>query len=183
MENIGKPALTLCVTLRCPYAQRTWIVLEEKGIPYSRRVINLKNKTEVDWYKEHVNPLGKVPAIRDTDGTILYESEIINDTCQDFTRMGWRQCIASPLLAQDCNLRLASPLSFATRGFLQEAFHILSHIPNILCTWGSCECQKQGTPIDVCQFLHKLFVLAKAWAADILSKKQDCGHFTYCIIQ
>ncbi|CAK9038346.1 Probable glutathione S-transferase DHAR1 [Durusdinium trenchii] len=66
----------------CPYAQRTWIVLEEKGIPYSRRVINLKNKTEVDWYKEHVNPLGKVPAIRDTDGTILYESEIINEYLQ-----------------------------------------------------------------------------------------------------
>lgn len=63
----------------CPYAQRTWIALEEKGIPYSRRVVNLKNKTEVDWYKQNVNPLGKVPAIRDSDGTTLYESEIINE--------------------------------------------------------------------------------------------------------
>jgi hypothetical protein len=55
--------------------------LEEKGIPYSRRVVNLKNKTEVDWYKQNVNPLGKVPAIRDSDGTTLYESEIINEAC------------------------------------------------------------------------------------------------------
>ena len=31
--------------------------------------------------KQNVNPLGKVPAIRDSDGTTLYESEIINEAC------------------------------------------------------------------------------------------------------
>ena len=32
---------------------------------------------------KNINPLGKVPSIRDlTDGTVLYESEIINDPCQ-----------------------------------------------------------------------------------------------------
>ncbi|CAE7408843.1 DHAR1 [Symbiodinium natans] len=64
----------------CPYAQRTWITLEEKGVPYKRTVVNVRNSTEREWYVKNVNPLGKVPSIRDlTDGTVLYESEIINE--------------------------------------------------------------------------------------------------------
>lgn len=74
---------------RCPYAQRTWIALEEKGIPYSRRVVNLQNKTQMEWYKQNVNPLGKVPAIRDDDGTTLYESEVINETQHDSEKNKW----------------------------------------------------------------------------------------------
>ena len=53
--------------------------MEEKGIPYCRKVVDLRNQTAVAWYKEHVNPLGKVPAIRH-EGLSLYESEIINDS-------------------------------------------------------------------------------------------------------
>ncbi|CAE7235922.1 DHAR1 [Symbiodinium sp. CCMP2592] len=64
----------------CPYAQRTWITLEEKGVPYTRTLVNVRNATEREWYVKNINPLGKVPSIRDlTDGTVLYESEIINE--------------------------------------------------------------------------------------------------------
>mmetsp|Transcript_120162 Transcript_120162/g.365522 ORF Transcript_120162/g.365522 Transcript_120162/m.365522 type:complete len:285 (+) Transcript_120162:37-891(+) len=64
----------------CPYAQRTWIVLEEKQLPYTRRLVNIRNETERSWYVEQVNPLGKVPSIRDSaDGTVVYESEIVNE--------------------------------------------------------------------------------------------------------
>lgn len=64
----------------CPYAQRTWIVLEEKGLAYRRRLVNVRNATERAWYVENVNPLGKVPSIRDvSDGTTLYESEVVNE--------------------------------------------------------------------------------------------------------
>ena len=45
--------------------------------------VNVRNATEREWYVKNINPLGKVPSIRDlTDGTVLYESEIINDPCQ-----------------------------------------------------------------------------------------------------
>jgi glutathione S-transferase len=64
----------------CPYAQRTWIVLEEKGLEYDRKLIDVRNASERQWYVEHVNPLGKVPSIRDTaDGTIVYESGVVNE--------------------------------------------------------------------------------------------------------
>mmetsp|Transcript_21845 Transcript_21845/g.45051 ORF Transcript_21845/g.45051 Transcript_21845/m.45051 type:complete len:265 (+) Transcript_21845:35-829(+) len=64
----------------CPYAQRTWITLEEKGVPCTRTLVNVRNATEREWYVKNINPLGKVPSIRDlTDGTVLYESEIINE--------------------------------------------------------------------------------------------------------
>jgi len=64
----------------CPYAQRTWIALEEKGLPYTRKLVNVRNQSERDWYVSNINPLGKVPSIRDlSDGTVLYESEIVNE--------------------------------------------------------------------------------------------------------
>lgn len=64
----------------CPYAQRTWIVLEEKGIPYTRTLVDLRNESSKKWYAENVNPLGKVPSVRDaSDGTVVYESEVVNE--------------------------------------------------------------------------------------------------------
>ena len=43
----------------------------------------------MEWYKQNVNPLGKVPAIRDDDGTTLYESEVINETQHDSEKKKW----------------------------------------------------------------------------------------------
>lgn len=64
----------------CPYAQRTWIVLEEKGLSYERRPVNLQEPEERQWYVANVNPLGKVPSIRDvSDDLVVYESEIVNE--------------------------------------------------------------------------------------------------------
>jgi len=64
----------------CPYAQRTWIALEEKQLDYDRKLVDVRNASQRAWYVEHINPLGKVPSIRDTsDGTVVYESEIVNE--------------------------------------------------------------------------------------------------------
>mmetsp|Transcript_43252 Transcript_43252/g.135897 ORF Transcript_43252/g.135897 Transcript_43252/m.135897 type:complete len:221 (-) Transcript_43252:19-681(-) len=81
----------------CPYAQRTWITLEEKGLPYTRRLVDIRNQSEREWYRANVNPLGKVPSIRDmSDGTILYESEIVNEYIeQKFASQG------TPLMPND----------------------------------------------------------------------------------
>lgn len=63
----------------CPYAQRCWIVLEELGVGYERRAVNLmSNSTEREWYERNVNPRGKVPALVD-GSTVVYESLICNE--------------------------------------------------------------------------------------------------------
>ena len=60
----------------CPYAQRVWIVLEELKVPYERVEVNLRDEEQRAAFEEHINPRGKVPALRDESVT-LFESLII----------------------------------------------------------------------------------------------------------
>jgi len=57
----------------CPFVQRTWIALEEKGIPYQYKEVNpyKKEKHFLD-----INPKGLVPAI-EYKGRALYESLVL----------------------------------------------------------------------------------------------------------
>lgn len=59
----------------CPFAQRTRMVLAEKGLPFELHEIDVHNKPD-GW--EKISPYGKVPLLRDRGGTI-YESAIINE--------------------------------------------------------------------------------------------------------
>ena len=59
----------------CPYAQRSRMVLIEKGVEFSLTEINLNKKPE-GW--EKISPYGKVPLLRH-DGATIYESAIINE--------------------------------------------------------------------------------------------------------
>ncbi|MDJ0926771.1 MAG: glutathione S-transferase family protein [Gammaproteobacteria bacterium] len=59
----------------CPFAQRTRMVLAEKGLPFDLHEIDVHNKPD-GW--EKISPYGKVPLLRDQGGTI-YESAIINE--------------------------------------------------------------------------------------------------------
>ncbi len=60
---------------RCPYAQRTRIVLHEKGIPHEHVEIDL-DKKPADFHL--ISPYGKVPVLVDGE-TRVYESSIINE--------------------------------------------------------------------------------------------------------
>jgi len=59
----------------CPYAQRSLILLAEKGLEYEHREVDLKNKP--DWF-EAVSPYSKVPVLLHGDVRV-YESSIINE--------------------------------------------------------------------------------------------------------
>ena len=59
----------------CPYAQRTRLLLLEKGVDFELIEIDLANKP--DWF-EDVSPYSKVPVVVDGD-TRVYESSIINE--------------------------------------------------------------------------------------------------------
>jgi len=63
----------------CPYVQRTWITLEERGIPYQYKEVNpyKKEKHFLD-----INPKGLVPAV-EYKGKALYESLILCEFLED----------------------------------------------------------------------------------------------------
>jgi len=71
--------LTLVSHPLCPYVQRATIVLQEKGIAYERRDIDLANKP--DWFLK-ISPLGKTPVLL-VDGEAIFESAVICEYLDD----------------------------------------------------------------------------------------------------
>jgi glutathione S-transferase len=57
----------------CPFVHRAAIMLHEKGVPFERRNVDLKNKP--DWFLA-ISPRGKVPVLL-ADGVALFESAAI----------------------------------------------------------------------------------------------------------
>ncbi|MEQ6340313.1 MAG: glutathione S-transferase family protein [Gammaproteobacteria bacterium] len=70
---MNKATLHLISHNLCPYVQRAVIVLNEKGAPFERTYIDLKNSPE--WFKK-ISPLGKVPLLQ-VGEEVLFESAAI----------------------------------------------------------------------------------------------------------
>ena len=71
------PALTLYRDTNgwCPFCERVWIAVREKGIPYDEVLINLYDKPQ--WYKDMV-PTELVPAVKFADSEeVVWESDAI----------------------------------------------------------------------------------------------------------
>lgn len=83
----GEP-ITLYDSGTCPYAQRAWIALVEKELPFNHRIVDLANKPEdfVQLYAE-INPdpeaRAKVPILIDSDGSRVIESNIVAEYLED----------------------------------------------------------------------------------------------------
>ena len=60
---------------KCPFAQRTRMVLIEKNLLFELVEIDVYNKP--DWFSS-VSPYGKVPVLSH-EGNTIYESAIINE--------------------------------------------------------------------------------------------------------
>lgn len=73
--------LTLVSFDLCPYVQRAAILLAEKGVPFTRRDVDLSNRP--DWFKA-VSPLGKVPLLQVGD-EVLFESSVIVEYLDETT--------------------------------------------------------------------------------------------------
>jgi glutathione S-transferase len=73
--SMGSMKLELMSHPLCPYVHRAAIMLAEKGVAFSRRDVDLKNKP--DWFLE-LSPRGKVPVLV-ADGQPLFESSAINE--------------------------------------------------------------------------------------------------------
>ncbi|XP_019232693.1 PREDICTED: protein IN2-1 homolog B-like isoform X2 [Nicotiana attenuata] len=57
----GTPKLYISYT--CPYAQRTWIARNYKGLQEKIKLVPIDLKNRPDWYKEKVYPANKVPSL------------------------------------------------------------------------------------------------------------------------
>jgi glutathione S-transferase len=71
--------LTLVSHALCPYVQRAAIVLLEKGVPFSRRWVDLAARP--DWFTA-VSPLGKTPVLL-AGGEAVFESAVICEFLDD----------------------------------------------------------------------------------------------------
>jgi glutathione S-transferase len=89
--------LTLISHHLCPYVQRAAIALAEKGVPFTRRYVDLAAKP--DWFLA-ISPLGKVPLliVKQDDGTdaVLFESAVICEYLEE-TQPGAALHPADPL--------------------------------------------------------------------------------------
>jgi glutathione S-transferase len=72
-ENAMTTQLVLISHALCPYVQRAAIVLNEKGVLFTRRDIDLANKP--DWFI-NISPLNKTPVLL-VDGVPIFESAVI----------------------------------------------------------------------------------------------------------
>jgi glutathione S-transferase len=101
VTSLKKP-LELHTNKICPFAQRAWITLLEKKLPFDtikvpltgemnkmKAVGNTKGTQWSDYtvdevfemkkkYKENINSTGEVPTVVDTDGTIVPESDVVS---------------------------------------------------------------------------------------------------------
>ncbi|KZV87844.1 glutathione S-transferase [Exidia glandulosa HHB12029] len=64
----------------CPFVQRSWIALEEKGVPYQYKEVNPYKK---EPHFLAINPKGLVPSA-EVHGKALYESLVLNEFFEDF---------------------------------------------------------------------------------------------------
>ena len=69
------PEIELYSAILCPFAHRSRLTLQEKGIPYQSIEINLQNKPA---NFEEISPYGKVPVLKHGNHRI-WESTIINE--------------------------------------------------------------------------------------------------------
>jgi glutathione S-transferase len=97
-----QPKLTLISHHLCPFVQRAAIALNEKGVEFERKNIDLNNKP--DWFLK-LSPLGKVPILVVDDETVLFESSVIaqyvneitggdllsSDTAEKYRQLAWME--------------------------------------------------------------------------------------------
>ena len=100
----------------CPFCERVWFALEEKGIPFETEFIDLSNKPQ--WYLDLV-PTALVPALR-IEGDLVYESKDILLALEE--RFGQTLLPTDP---QEKAIALQWIAESDTRGFLSTSYQFL----------------------------------------------------------
>lgn len=78
-------SITLYSSKVCPWAARTWIALEQAGIPYQLKEVDLRNKP--DWFLK-VSATGKVPTLAVGDDVLVESSITTRYVAEAFPKSG-----------------------------------------------------------------------------------------------
>lgn len=101
-------SITLYSSIRCPWAARAWLALIEAKIPFDLVEIDL-SVPRPDWYLKEVNPIGKVPALKLSNGQVICESSVCAEYVAD---------VSGTLLPRDPLQR--SAIRFFTETFISK---------------------------------------------------------------
>ncbi len=168
----------------CPYVHRAAIMLAEKGVAFSRRDVDLKNKP--DWFLE-LSPRGKVPVLI-ADGTPLFESSAINEFLDEthpprllpgdpFERARQRAWVevANDILAAQYGLLTAPAGGFADATARLEL--ILGRLAEALTNGTIAENEFGLVHVALAPALHRFVIAEDALGARLLEKTPRVAAF------
>jgi glutathione S-transferase len=161
----------------CPFVHRAAIMLREKGVPFDRRVIDLRNKP--DWFLA-ISPRGKVPVLV-ADGVALFESaaicEFIDEThpprlvpADPFERArqrAWVEVTNDLLMAQFKALTAADPVEAAQTRAAVDA--LLVRFEEAITAGVISETAFGLVHVAVAPALHRFVVAADRLGVDLLA--------------
>ncbi len=160
----------------CPFVHRAAIMLREKGVPFERRIVDLKNKP--DWFLA-ISPRGKVPVLV-ADGRALFESaaicEFLDEThpprlvpADPFERArqrAWVEVANDLLGAQFKAFAAADPVEAANTGAVLRA--LLVRFEEAITAGVISESAFGLIHIAVAPALHRFVVAAERLGIDLL---------------
>ena len=163
----------------CPFVHRAAIMLREKGVPFDRRIVDLRNKP--DWFLA-ISPRGKVPVLV-ADGSALFESaaicEFLDEThpprlvpADPFERARQRAWVevANDLLGAQLKAFTAAEPSDAekTRAVVQA---LLARFEEAITAGLIAEGAFGLIHVAVAPALHRFVVVADRLGVDLLARK------------
>lgn len=74
----------LYISYSCPYAQRTWIARNCKGLQEKIKLVPIDLKNRPDWYKEKVYPANKVPSLEHNNEVMGESMDLIRYINRNF---------------------------------------------------------------------------------------------------
>ena len=162
----------------CPFVHRAAIMLREKGVPFDRRIVDLKNKPE--WFLA-ISPRGKVPVLV-ADGKPLFESAAIcefldethpprlipSDPFERARQRAWVE-VANDLLAAQFKMLTAADPSEAekTRAVVHA---LLERFEKAIITGLISETAFGLIHVAVAPALHRFVVAAERLGVDLLAR-------------
>jgi glutathione S-transferase len=162
----------------CPFVHRAAIMLHEKGVPFDRRNVDLKNKP--DWFLA-ISPRGKVPVLV-ADGVALFESaaicEFLDETnpprlipADPFERArqrAWVEVANDLLGAQFKAFAAADPVEAANTGAVLRA--LLVRLEEAITAGVISESAFGLIHVAVAPALHRFVVAAAHLGIDLLDR-------------
>lgn len=194
--QISTQQVSFVNSCECPFAQRVWITLLEKGYSFDKHDVDLRDETgqyapekRAEWVKR-LNPVGKVPilCVRHSDGDqqsirAVYESTICNELLEDLkpvpsmwldstpTNAAWSRAKGRMVIAAFTEMFLPAFYGLLLRQDKAEQEEAAGQLSRA-CEWLDCHCDADGP-----YFLGPKFTLVDAALAPFFLRLPALEHY------